>query len=820
MHHDLHERRGVAVHDLASAQRRVDRRQAATVGLVAAHAVRVEALAEVGEALLRGARDLRRDERHILAARPEEVAVDRRRDREFSGNAVEHREPALRLGRGDQLARFLGVEVLLRADSLEHDSGEPRPVGRDRRRGRQGVAERRGRRKARAVVEERIGELRRERARGHAVVRKHAAGHDRLEHIVFGADERCDHRAPHPARADVAAERRLEHGDAERGVEPPCGQHRLHAHAFVRVLDRARKERREQHAVEAAFGDAQRVGAHHRRQGRERPLDHIAVGRAGALERPQALERKRDLVVGRRSQDAVVERVAHERDGAGIAPLDDALPRERTHGLLRMRKQRREFLGRGACDVRHRAARRIRRHDAPDAAAVERLLELARLDLLAQEGRHEVPVLDHAAVHVGEIDRAIGPARAEHRAEALVGRGEERPLAIGRRRDDSAVLLGNPIAVDEIAGDLAHERGAVHVGAHRAAVMHMRAARAREVRETAILEHALLVAAVHAGREPRREDARVGRRARGHAFEALLRRIARGVLLRQEIDEQWIGVRRVVQPPVRVLAHAPLSVRRDGFGAQRAPIGYEAERVLRADERVVEGEEEAVACVLGVVLAGEPAREDLRRVRTAVAVGVAREEEMRRLDHEDAVAPERDAARHHESIEEHRGFVHLAVAIGVAQHLDAPESLGLARAFGVAHVPAHLDHPQPPVGTELERDGRLDQRLRRDQFNAVSVRHPEGRKRLFGRENGCVGHAPGLGDLSLRLPGAVALLRDRAASEGRRGDEGHGCRKNRRTHACRNAQKERHARSVENDARIAKRFGAPIGDCPQFAAFA
>ena len=216
---------------------------------------------------------------------------------------------------------------------------------------------------------------------------------------------------------------------------------------------------------------------------------------------------------------------------------------------------------------------------------------------------------------------------------------------------------------------------------------------------------------------------------------------------------------------MRILAHAPLSVRSDGFGAQRVSVGHEAERMLRADERVVEREEQPVARVLGVILAGEPARDDPRLIRAAVAVGVACEEEMRRFDHEHAVLPERDAARHHESVEEHGRLVHAAVAVGVAQHLDASQALGLARAFGVAHVPAHLDHPQPAVGAELERDGRLDQGFRRDQLHAVSVRHIEGRERLFGRENGGVGHAPGLGDLSLRLPGAIALLRRRNARE-------------------------------------------------------
>ena len=335
----------------------------------------------------------------------------------------------------------------------------------------------------------------------------------------------------------------------------------------------------------------------------------------------------------------------------------------------------------------------------------------------------------------------------------------------------------------EVSRDLAHERAAVHVGAHRAAVMHMRAACAREVREPAVLEHALLVAAVDAWREVRRIHARVGRRARGHAFETLLRRIAGGVLLRHEIDEQRIGVRRVVEPAERVLAHAPLAVRRDGLGAQRGSVGNEAKWMLRADEGVVEREEEPVAGVLGVVLSRKAARDQLGGVRASVAIGVAAEIEMRRLDHEHAISPQCDSTRHHESIEEHGGLVHAPVAIGVAQDLDAAKPLGLACAFGVAHVARHLDDPEAAVGSELKGDGRLDQGLRGDELDSKSVHQLEGRERAIGRKDRRVGHLPRGRDLALRLAGAIALLAFGCGGEHASGENRRGNRDRRDTHA-------------------------------------
>ena len=61
----------------------------------------------------------------------------------------------------------------------------------------------------------------------------------------------------------------------------------------------------------------------------------------------------------------------------------------------------------------------------PDAAGIQRLFQLALHDLLAQEARHEVLVLQHTAMHVDDVQRTIRPITQTYRTKALVRRGQD-----------------------------------------------------------------------------------------------------------------------------------------------------------------------------------------------------------------------------------------------------------------------------------------------------------------------------------------------------------------------------------------------------------
>src|SRR4029453_9775253 len=74
-------------------------------------------------------------------------------------------------------------------------------------------------------------------------------------------------------------------------------------------------------------------------------------------------------------------------------------------------------------DLGHAGRGPVGRHDTVDAAEVGRSFELGRFDLLAQVRRNQAVMLDDAAVHVADVERAIGTGREVYRTEALVRRG-------------------------------------------------------------------------------------------------------------------------------------------------------------------------------------------------------------------------------------------------------------------------------------------------------------------------------------------------------------------------------------------------------------
>ena len=87
--------------------------------------------------------------------------------------------------------------------------------------------------------------------------------------------------------------------------------------------------------------------------------------------------------------------------------------------------------------------RRVRLvHDAIDAAVAGRVHELVPQDVIPEVLGHEDPVLNHPAIHVDDVERAVGRRREVHRTKPLVGRCEEfarprtpcAPSAPSRRR--------------------------------------------------------------------------------------------------------------------------------------------------------------------------------------------------------------------------------------------------------------------------------------------------------------------------------------------------------------------------------------------------
>ena len=100
--------------------------------------------------------------------------------------------------------------------------------------------------------------------------------------------------------------------------------------------------------------------------------------------------------------------------------------------------------------------------------------------------------------------------------------------------------------------------------------------------------------------------------------------------------------------------------------------------MLRAGKCVVERKEQPVSRVFRVVVTSKSTGDHLRLVTSTIAIRVATEQKIRRLDDENPITPMRDRTRHHEPIKKNLCAVKHAVMICVSQHFDASERLTLA----------------------------------------------------------------------------------------------------------------------------------------------
>ena len=150
---------------------------------------------------------------------------------------------------------------------------------------------------------------------------------------------------------------------------------------------------------------------------------------------------------------------------------------------------------------------------------------------------------------------------------------------------------------------------------------------------------------------------------------------------------------------------------------------------------VVERPVEAVRVVLGIGLAtSELIGDELLRVHAQVAVGVVHQPDVGRLRDEHAAVEDLHGSREDEAVREHGALVHHAVGVRVLQHDDAADRIVLVRAGDVRHEAGHLDRPEAALGVPVDRHGILNQRLARDQLDAVAGRHVERLQRGLGRE--------------------------------------------------------------------------------------
>jgi hypothetical protein len=144
----------------------------------------------------------------------------------------------------------------------------------------------------------------------------------------------------------------------------------------------------------------------------------------------------------------------------------------------------------------------------------------------------------------------------------------------------------------------------------------------------------------------------------------------------------------------------------------------------------------------------------LLRVHPQVAVGVAHQPDIRRLPDERAAIEHLQRSGEDQPVGEDRAFVHHAVVVRVLEHHDAADRVHVGFRCGkVGHEPGHFDDPEAALGIPIHPDRILDERLARDQLEAIPGRDRERLHRVGrGQRRRLRGHLlhagwPGLGAL-------------------------------------------------------------------------
>ena len=348
-------------------------------------------------------------------------------------------------------------------------------------------------------------------------------------------------------------------------------------------------------------------------------------------------------------------------------------------------------------------------HHAPEAAEVQRGDETAVLALLTQIRSERDAVLDHAVMHVHEVEGALRTRERVDRAEALVGRGHELLLVVERRSLDQALVGIEHQALHEITRGLTDERVTIGVGREEIGTIDPRPAGGGAFLQLEVTEHLRAIAAVDARIHARGPDGLLDRGLGVEAGIAAQIRIAEQVARIDHVDAQKVAVVIGIQAAVVVLRQAPLATEGAVLADPLAVDGLEAGRVGAGVEPAVMTPEQRVrgAFRVGELRAGRiDAHAEICRdlgflIGLTVAVGIAAEPEVWRGADQGAIAVEHQRAGQNDVIEEDRSLIHAPVAVGIAEHDHRTLGLCFGRTVEVFHVARHLHDPEAAVGSEL-----------------------------------------------------------------------------------------------------------------------
>ena len=239
----------------------------------------------------------------------------------------------------------------------------------------------------------------------------------------------------------------------------------------------------------------------------------------------------------------------------------------------------------------------------PDTAVPRDLVELILLDLLSEVGPFLRPfrAFDHAAVHVGDVHRAVRPGRNVYRPKERIERADEFRSRIDVPQLRQSFGLDGPQAPDDPCDLLAVEVVAVEILGQPIAAIDLVAGRRGGVDQRAIR---------HPGAGQPGLDVTDADRRAPDEFETGLELVRRREVsvVHRELEIPGHSARAALEPhlPVVVLRHAPLRAVRTGRLLQQAMRRpSQPERIHRAVEPVVHPPEQARLLRLHVAGAAE-----------------------------------------------------------------------------------------------------------------------------------------------------------------------------------------------------------------------
>ena len=391
---------------------------------------------------------------------------------------------------------------------------------------------------------------------------------------------------------------------------------------------------------------------------------------------------------------------------------------------------------------------RLNKHSGHNPVNPATVVATVEVDVLLDAVRKRPRVLDHFAVHIGNVKRAVRADLHLHRPKPVVGRGEELPVAfiVGALRGKFYPMGTKFFSMNQVAPSVGDESVAAVPAWPSVPVVNRHAGCRREItgRTPAALHrpgHLLGNAPARADDPPRLVRAEPKHRCRGAVHRDVhQRRLGHEVRIRAGVAllvHHLLNVMAVAAdelPPGRVEVHPVLraavlqtklkrarvegEIRAHERNRSQLRLADNAHLPRRAAGRAVDAIVESPAKAVHERLHVEPVdrvadagKDNPPLVGLSVAVGVLQIKNVRRHADEHAAVVAGDRRWPGEVAGINRRAVKVAVAVGVLEQAHLAKLV-----IAMLRVADHLDDKQPAVLIERHRHRIGDQRLGSSQF--------------------------------------------------------------------------------------------------------